>query len=749
MLPSLGRLISRHPWPFLLVALALVLASAYYGADAMQRLHPAPGWEIRGSDSDRARQILRERFGRDETPVVLLIRARAGLTPDLEAPAFRQAVDALVVRLTQLPEVRAVETYYDSADARMRNAAGDMTYALVWLARGRDEGVGAYQRLREQLASDQLDIRVGGELATYVDMRTVLERDVPRVERLSALLLIPVLIWVFGSIVAALLPLIIGIFTVLIGTALLKAFGQVTEVSIYTTHVVSMLGLGLAIDYGLFILARYREELARGNPEPVATTLRTAGRTVAFGGLTVAASVLTLFLLPQRFFHNMALAGSVAVGVAMLTATLVLPALLAVLGERINRLAVPLILRRQAEREARRRWYAFSHFVMRHAVVVLLVTAATLLLLGTPLKHLALGPADHKSLPVGTESRQVMELMEREFPQARLVPLVVAIHTRGGAQQDPALSGLYALAHEIEAMPEVDRVVGLTRVDPALSLEDYRLMYRYPADFPLAAATLDLFVRDGVSLMFVHYLPPPNSDAARALAQRIRALPLPEGIERLHVAGFPADQVDYMQALKRGVPWVIAAIVAVVFALLFLMLGSVVLPFKAVVANLLSLSATFGALVWIFQDGHLADLLGFTPQGQMDGTVMVLIFATAFSLAIDYEVFLLSRVKEACRSTRDNTEAVALGIQRSGPIITSAALLIGLVLASFATADAVFMKATAVGLLISVVVDATVVRMLLVPATLRLLGRWNWWAPRPLMVIYRALNRDERRSPQP
>lgn len=292
-------------------------------------------------------------------------------------------------------------------------------------------------------------------------------------------------------------------------------------------------------------------------------------------------------------------------------------------------------------------------------------------------------------------------------------------------------------------------MVGLTRLDPALSLEDYRLMYRYPADFPLAAATLDLFVRDGVSLMFVHYLPPPNSEAARALAERIRALPLPEGIERVHVAGFPADQVDYMQALKRGVPWVIAAIVAVVFVLLFLMLGSVVLPFKAVVANLLSLSATFGALVWIFQDGHLAGVLGFTPQGQMDGTVMVLIFATAFSLAIDYEVFLLSRVKEACRSTRDNTEAVALGIQRSGPIITSAALLIGLVLAAFATADAVFMKATAVGLLISVVVDATVVRMLLVPATLRLLGHWNWWAPRPLVVIYRALNRDERRSTQP
>lgn len=747
MLPSLGRLIHHHPWPFLLVALALVLASAWYGADATERLHPAPGWEVRGSDSDQARQVLRERFGRDETPVVLLIRARAGLTPDVEAPAFRQAVESLVARLTRLPGVRAVETYYDSADARMRNARGDLTYALVWLARGQDEGVGAFHHLRSQLVSDQLDIRVGGELATYVDMRTVIERDVPRVERLSALLLIPLLIWVFGSVVAALLPLVIGIFTVLIGTALLKAFGQVTEVSIYTTHVVSMLGLGLAIDYGLFILARYREEFARGNPQPVVTTLRTAGRTVFFGGLTVAASVLTLFLLPQRFFHNMALAGSVAVGVAMLTATLVLPALLAVLGGRVNRLAVPAILRRHAEREAKRRWYGFSHFVMHHALVVLLTTAAALLLLGMPLRHLALGPADHRSLPAGTESREVMALMAREFPEARLTPLVVTVISQGEAMREPALSGLDALARQIEAMPAVDRVVGLTRVDPALTLEDYRLMYRYPADFPMAAATLELFVRDRVSLMFVHYLPPPNSDAARDLARRIRALPLPEGIERLHVAGFPADQVDYMQALKHGVPGVIAAIVGVVFALLFLMLGSVVLPFKAVVANLLSLSATFGALVWIFQDGHLAGLLGFTPQGQMDGTVMVLIFATAFSLAIDYEVFLLSRVKEACRSSRDNAEAVALGIQRSGPIITSAALLIGLVLASFATADAVFMKATAIGLLISVVVDATIVRMLLVPATLRLLGRWNWWAPRPLMVIYRAFNRDERRSP--
>lgn len=750
MFHSLGRLIERSPWSFVVLALCLLGLSAFYGRDTLQRLNPAPGWEIQGSDSEHARSALRERFGRDETPVILLMRARPGLDADVDSPAFRQAVQAVIQGLTRNPDVRSVESYYDSGDVRLRNAAGDLTFALVWLPRGQDEGVGAFQRLRAQLADHhQLDIRLGGELATYVDMREALERDVPRVEWLSFLLLIPALIWVFGSLVAAALPLVIGGCTVVIGTALLKAFGETTTVSVYATHVVSMLGLGLAIDYGLFIVSRFREELARGNANAVTTTLMTAGRTVAFSGSTVAASVLCLFLLPQRFFHNMALAAAIGVGVAMLTAILVLPALLAILGGRIERLSLPLLIRRQARREARRRWYAFSHFVMRRAVVVLLTTAAVLLALGFPLAHLQLGPADHKSLPIGAVSRVVQETIEREFPDAHLVPLVLVARTEGPAHRDVGLAALHTLSQELRSLPGVDRVVGLANLDEALSLEDYRLMYTYPADFPLAAAAMDQFARGDQSLLFVHYTPPPNSDAARELAQRIRALPLPPGMVSLHVGGFPADQVDYMHALRTGVPWVIATIVIVIFVLLFLMLGSVVLPIKAVLANLLSLTATFGGLVWIFQDGHLSGLLGFTPQGQLDGTVLVLIFATAFSLAIDYEVFLLSRVKEASLALGDNTEAVATGIQKSGPIITSAAFLIGLVLASFATADAVFMKATALGLLISVTVDATVVRMLLVPATLKLLGAWNWWAPRPLMLIYRYLNPDERDRPRP
>ncbi|MDW8324057.1 MAG: MMPL family transporter [Burkholderiales bacterium] len=743
MLSILGRLAARHPLRWLLAFACVLAASAWYGRDATDRLVPAPGWEVPGADSDRARELLRACFGGETALVLVLIRARGDTPRDVDAPAFRQAALQVLAPLYRMPEVHAVESYFDTGEARLRSRAGDAALALVWLARGNDEGVGAFQRLKTVLSHPALDIRLGGELATYVDMRAVMEQEVPRVERLSALLLLPALIWVFGSVVAALLPLAVGACTVLIGMALLKAAATVTEIGIYTPHVVSMLGLGLAIDYSLFILARFREELARGHPEPVVVTLRTAGRTVAFGGLMVAGSLACLALLPQRLFHDLALAGAVAVLLAMTSAVAVLPALLAWLKEDVNRLAVPVLLRRHAERETRRRWYAFSHFVMRHALVVLLLTTAALLALGAPLARLALGPADHRSLPADADSRRVMEAVEREFPHARPSPLVVVALTAGEATGEAGLAGVYALTRRIEALPGVHRVMSPVSLAPGLELEDYRLMYRHVADFPPAAAARDRLVRGDAVVLLVHYDPPASSAAARALARSIRALAAPPGVRAFHVTGFPADQSDYMQALREGLPRVVAAIVGVVYVLLFFMLGSVVLPLKAVVAGLMSLSATFGALVWIFQEGHLADLLGFTPQGQSDATVLTLIFAAAFSLAVDYEVFLLARVKEACRATRNGVEAVALGVQRSGPIITSAALLIGLVLASFATADAVFMQATALGLLISVVVDATVVRMLLVPAAMRLLGRWNWWAPRPLMVLYRAVNREE------
>jgi RND superfamily putative drug exporter len=737
MFSFLGRLIWRFPVLFLAMAVCVVAGASWYGSDVVERLSLDPGWEVPDSDSALARAGLRERLDKDETAVILLFRPRPGGVQRVDDPAFRDAAEAVLDAVGRNPDVRGIESYFGNADERLKSSAGDMSYAVVWLGRGTDEGIGAYRRLREQLASDRLTVEAGGELATYVDAREYLARDVRRAELVSFLLLAVLLVWVFASLTAAVLPLLIGGISVAVSAALLKFVAGFTEISVYAANVVSMLGLGLAIDYALFIVSRYREELAHGDArQALLTTFATAGRTVAFSGLTVAVSLFCLLMLPQRFFQNMGLAGGISVAAAMLASIMVLPALLALLGPRINSLAVPMVLRPLVRLGTDGAWRRFSHFVMHRPRSVLAASLLLLGLMGLPILHMEIGPADSKSLPVEAESRRVQETLERSFPDAGLSPLVISLRANGPAEAEAGLAAQYDLARRIEALPGVTRVAGLASLDASLSLADYRMLYRHPDQFPLAAASLEQYVRGDRAFMLVHYRADPGSAEARDLVRAVRALPAPEGLPVVRVGGFPAEHLDYVDSLRKWTPRVIAAIVVVIAVLLFLMLGSLVLPLKAVLTNLISLSATFGGLVWIFQDGNLAQWLDFTPQGKLEGTVLVLVFASAFGLSIDYEVFLLSRVREMRGVTGGDARAIAAGMHKSGPIITRAALLIGIVLGTFAMGDLVFMKAMGIGLLISVLVDATLVRMLLVPASLRLLGHWMWWAPKPMRVLY-------------
>ena len=750
MLLHLGRSASRRPWLVILMAALLVAISAIYSLDVMQRLTLSPGWEVPGSGSTESVNMLREHLGRDDTPVILLFRPGAQVPADVNSTTYRDAVEQVVALLSRNPDVRSVTSYPMTGDARLRSQNGQLSYAIVQLDRSNDEGVTAFLRLREQARSDKLEVMLGGELATYVDIREQLERDILRAEVVSFIALAFLLVWVFGSVTAAMLPLVVGGVTILLSVTLLKLCTLFVDISVYAANVVSMLGLGLAIDYGLFIVSRFREELERtgGNErESLDATLATAGRTVIYSGLTVAASLFCLLMLPQRFFQNMGLAGGVSVASAMLTSILILPALLALLGRRVNSLALPVLAKRIVRSEESGGWYRFSQFVMRHAGLILVGAMVLLLLMGQPVRHMEIGPADSRSLPVTAQSRQVQEILDSQFPHAGLSPLVLAVHTRGAAHAPAALAGLDALTKVIQGLPGVTQVKGLVSTDPNLVLADYEMLYQYPEQFPLATQTLANYAKGEYTQLVVDYQMSPNSVEARELVERIRALSLPTGLVSMQVGGFPAFHLDYLHSLATWVPWVILAIVCVIFVLLFLMLGSLLIPVKAVLTNLLSLSATFGALVWIFQDGNLAWLFDFTPQGSMDGTILVLIFAAAFGLSIDYEVFLLSRVKEMCQATGDNMRSVATGVQKSGPIITSAALLIGIVLGAFATGEVVFMKAMGLGLLLSVIVDATLVRMLLVPASLRLLGKLNWWAPKPLMMLYERFHLSESTPP--
>jgi RND superfamily putative drug exporter len=745
MFVFLGQLTGRHPRLIVLLGLLLVLLGAFYSKDVMQRLTLAPGWDVPGSGSAESVRMLREHLGRDETQVILLFRPRSDALGDVDSPAYRTAVEAVTANISRNPEVKSVVSYHSGGDLRLRSKDARLSYAVVQLERAADEGIAAFERLRQQVASDQIEVLLGGELATYVDIRQQLARDIWHAEIASFIALSLLLVWVFGSVAAATLPLVVGVVTIVLSMAILQTFTLFIDISVYAANVVSMLGLGLAIDYALFIVSRFREELAAGFDvnKSLMTTMRTAGRTVVFSGLTVASSLFCLHLLPQRFFQNMGLAGSISVAAAMITAVVLLPALLALFGHRVNRFAFPGLAGRAAHQAEGGRWYRYSYFVMRRAWLVLIFTLGLLLAMGLPVLHMEIGPADSKSLPVTAESRQVQEMLKQRFSHSDMGPLVLAIQTHGDAHSPASLVALDAYTQQLRKLPGIVKVSGLTSVDPTLNLADYQLLYEFPDQFPLATETLAAYAKGDTTVIYVEYSAPPSSEAARELVKQMRALPVPEGIQQVQVGGFPAFHLDYLHSLRVWVPWTIAAIVCVIFVLLFFMLGSVLIPLKAVITNLLSLSATFGALVWVFQDGNFAQWLNFTPQGSMDGTILVLIFAAAFGLSIDYEVFLLSRIKEMCEYTGDNMRSVAVGIQRSGPIITSAALLIGIVLGAFAMGEVVFMKAMGLGLLLSVLVDATLVRMLLVPASLRLLGRLNWWAPKPLLMLYQRFNLSE------
>jgi uncharacterized membrane protein YdfJ with MMPL/SSD domain len=473
---------------------------------------------------------------------------------------------------------------------------------------------------------------------------------------------------------------------------------------------------------------------------------------VLFSGLTVSVSLLGLLLFPEGFLRSMGLGAISAVLIAMLAALILLPALLAILGQRVNSLSLQSLFRRSGSsgsarqnHETRGAWYRLSQFVMRWPVPVAVAGLAVLVTLGAPFLHASFSTPDVRVLPANQETRVVSDRLAQDFAQQGASSIVVAIHTSGDALSSENLARLDAYVREIEAMPNVVAVQSLVSVDPSLTLADYQQLYEQPERNPQIAAVAAQLANGAGTKVIVELSPAEFSGATEDAVRQIRALQPPEGFQAL-VGGETAYQMDLFSNLRATLPYALAVIALAVFVLLFLMTGSVVMPIKAILLNTLSLTATFGALVWIFQDGHLTQALGFQSNGSIDGTQTILIFALAFGLSMDYEVFLLSRIKERFDATGDSRAAVASGLQRTGWLISSAALLLAVVLVAMSTSKIVFIEQIGVGLAIAVIMDATLVRSLLVPATMRLLGRWNWWAPAPLRAIWRRIGLSEAES---
>ncbi len=746
MFETWGRTAYRRRWLVLAIALAGVVIAAVWGTRVFGALKSSGGFTAPDSQSQRASDLAASTFGRDDADVVVLYRS-ATLT--VNDPRYRAAV---MGALASLPAgtVTSESTYWSTGAARFVSADHRATYAVLQLAGADDAArIKSYDAISGHLGAAgsrgmtghgglgcpqgapchpglALQTQTGGTITTEKSINKQVTADIGRAEGLSMPVLLILLLVIFGGLAAASLPLAIGGIAILGSFAALRLLTLVTDVSVYSINITTILGLGLAIDYGLFMVGRFREELRRQATveDAVARTVATAGRTVAVSGVTVAVALASLMLFPEMFLRSMGYGGVATVAVDLLAALTVMPALLAVLGHRVNALRVRRSVRRPAADSRGGAWYRIAGSVMRRPVVYVVVIVAGLVTLGAPFLSVSWGGTDARVLSASAQPRQVTEALNRDFPANATSPIeamVVLPRPAGPATAGTASTGgagqavLTAYAGRLAAVPGVTSVQ-LTGV------------------------------RGNVARFDLGYQPDPRSTQARDIAARVRAVPAPPGAT-VYIGGVTAQLVDLLHSLGQTLPWMALVVGLATFVLLFLAFGSVVLPIKAIVMNALSLSATFGGVVWIFQWGHLSGLLGFTPTGTIDPSMPILMLAIIFGLSMDYEVFLLSRIRERYDVTGDNTAAIAGGLQRTGGVITSAALLLVVVVGAFSASGITFIKLMGVGMIIALVVDATVVRVLLVPATMRLLGRANWWAPRPLRRLYARYGISEDDSP--
>ncbi len=749
MLATLGGAISRARWAVLFGGVALVVAMAIFGTGVFSSLK-AGGFQDPNSESTHAQTLLDQQLGGSTTDVVILMQSD---TLNATDPAFAQAATQMLNTLKARPEVASVTSYYSTHSPRFLSRDGHETFAAVQL-KAQDYTTKAkdYTTLLPLMTAPGLHVTLGGNIPVNVAINTQISADLEHAEIITFPLVGFLLFIVFGGLVAASLPLLIGGIAILGTFAFLRVLTGVTDISVFAINVVTVMGLGLAIDYALFIVTRFREELApdeRNVAGALQRTLSTAGRTVLFSGLTVSVSLLGLLLFPEGFLRSMGFGAIGAVLVAMLAALTILPAILAILGRRVNALSIQRLFRsiRRSRRaasmgEAHGFWYRLSQTVMRFPIPVGLAVLGVLLLLGSPFLHASFSTPDVTVLPPGQEARVVTDRLAQDFAQQGASELVIAVRTPGNALASDNLASLDSYVRAIEALPGVVQVQSLVTVDPALSLAEYQQFYANPGSNPQLAAVAAQLANGDATRVTVELQSAEFSTATENSVRQVRALSAPGGLQPL-VGGATPYQMDLFANLRATLPYALLVIALAIFVLLFLMTGSVVMPLKAIVLNALSLTATFGALVWVFQDGHLQSLLGFQSNGSIDGTQTILIFALAFGLSMDYEIFLLSRIKEQFDRTGDNRASVASGLQHTGRLISSAALLFAVVLAAFSTSEIIFIKEIGVGLATAVIIDATLVRGLLVPATMRLLGQWNWWAPAPLRALWRRVGLGE------
>ncbi len=704
MFASWGRFVYRYRWATLVgsgALLAISIAGLLMGGTLT-----SGGPLTSNLESARAANIITSEFSTSKVTsnFVLLFTSK---TESVSDPAFKAAVTSALAPIDGDSRISSLITPYNAPSPRIAQAftSTDGHQALVSIDL-KSSGMQArkdYDALRAQVHSDTLAVQGTGFVAINEAFNKTLEADLQRAETVTLPVTLVLLVIIFASLVAAGLPLGVGVLTIVGGLAGTFFLNRFTDVSQYALNIVTLIGLGVSIDYSLFVVNRFRDELARGarREDAIATTMATAGRAITFSGVTVAVGLSAMLFFQGTFMASMGAAGAIVVAVAVVYALTFLPAMLSVLGPRVNRLRIPIFRRSTAGGGF---WHGLATWVMRRPLVVLLPVVGFLLLAASPFIQLRLANGDVDMLPSHIEARQGYDQMVANFPGQDQTTFNIVVNYPDGSPQTPdRIANQFGLTQRIEAIP------GVLHVTTA-------------------------GVGKHVVLIQATTASPATSDASRNIVKAIRA---DQGVVggQVLVGGQTAVDLDVIKFIVDRTPLAVGFVVVFTYLVMFLLTGSVVLPLKAVLLNFLSIGASFGALVWIFQQGHLSTLLGFTPQS-IDPSIPVILFSIVFGLSMDYEVLLVSRIHEEYVRTGDNTQAVASGLEKTARLITGAAAIMVTVFLAFGLAEVVIIKAIGIGLAVAVAIDATLVRALVVPAVMRLLGDWNWWAPRPLRNLY-------------
>jgi len=768
MFAAIGRFSYRFRWPVIAVwVVAFVL-----GLTAVPKLHgelKGGGFSNARAPAQRALDLMHARL---QTGLASIQIVFTSPTLDAAGPAFQEVERRALARVTPatVPGLQAIDTYASSGDRTLLSNDRRASLATLVFSTQIEQAQQQVDRIRALLRPAGLRAYVTGDPAVYQALETVSASDLRKAETYALPFALIVLVIVFGSVVAAALPVIGGGFAVTVTLGVLSVLARRFSLSIFTMNTASLLGLAVGIDYALFIVGRFREELAHGSgvADAVETTVSHAGRAIFFSGIAVMVGLTGLLLFSYMSLRSIGIGGAIVVLFSVLSALTLLPAVLGVLGHRVDSLR--LFGRGRSES---RFWHAWAGWVMDHPVVVLAGTVAVIVVFAGPILRIRTNVPTATSLPTSQEARQGYDLIQARFDRGALNPVEVLVTWDGVGRPDPTapgnLAALFEIGQRLARLPDVERVTSIVNQPGIRSAADAQAFWRgvalsdltgpasgasvaggeaggtgsataagggaagapSPATIAAAQRLLGSTTTRNTVLFQVAPRSDPSGGSAQTLSQTIKGLPMPPGYT-LHVAGLSAGTHDFLSALYGRFPWVILFVVCVTYVVLLLLLRSAWLPLKAVLVNSLSIMASFGALVFVFQQGHLSGVLSFVPEGYVDATLPIIMFCTLFGVSMDYEVFLLTRMREAWLETHDNRRAVGFGLERTGRIITSAALIIVIVAGSFATTSILITKAIGVGLAVAIALDATIIRILLVPATMRLVGGVNWWLPSSL-----------------